>query len=174
MQKTRLSYWFSLGQVVAIGFCSPLLVEAQQKPNLQDNPAMAEMQTRLIIARAIEAHRELLIMLEDLSATASLVVQGYQLRQVMFSEDDRKRIIYLEKLAKKIRTNQGYANGERQFEKEILNINQLIERLDVAAQNIKKERDQLTRFEVSTPVVYHTNEIIFLAKELKRYFAVTK
>jgi hypothetical protein len=174
MKKKLLIYQRSFWQIVAISLCSPLLVLAQQDRNLRDNPAMAEMQTRLIIARAIEAHRELLIMLEDLSATASLVVQGYQQRRAMFSEDDRKRIIYLEKLAKKIRTNQGYANGEGQFEKELLNITQLVERLDAAAQNIKKERDQLTRFEVSTPVVYHTNEIIFLAKELKRYFVTVK
>lgn len=127
-----------------------------------------DMRAKMAIARAEGEHKKVLEDVEKLSNLSGEIARGYGERKQL-SADDMRKLGTIEKLAKRVLTSAG---GEEVDQKpdtdERMPLADAIDKLSATAANIKKEVTAETRFVVSATVIANSNEVISLARFIRR------
>jgi hypothetical protein len=127
-----------------------------------------EMRSKMAIRRAEGEHRKVLEDVEKLSDLADEIAKGYGERKQL-SPDDLKRLSTIEKLAKHVLT---HAGGDEVDDKSVTNehmpLADAIDKLNTVAATIRKDMKAETRFVVSATVIANSNEVIALARFIRR------
>lgn len=135
----------------------------------KDSPHLPEeMLKKMEIARAEIEYRKVLDDVDKLIDLSSEIAKGYGERKHL-SADDVKKLGTIEKLAKRV---QGYAGGEEVSDKdssgEPATLAEAIEKMNSNAADIRKGMKAETRFVVSASVIAKSNEVIHLARFIRR------
>ena len=137
--------------------------EDKDGPHLPD-----EILKKMEIARAEIEYKKVLDDVDKLSDLSNEIAKDYVERKNL-SADDLKKLGRIEKLAKRV---QGYAGGEEVSNKEKsgepATLAEAIEKLNTNAADIKKDMKAETRFVVSASVIAKSNEMIHLARFIRR------
>ncbi|HSB11918.1 MAG TPA: hypothetical protein VLM38_20700 [Blastocatellia bacterium] len=132
-------------------------------PHLPD-----EMLKKMEIARAEIEYKKVLDDVDKLNNLSNELAKGYTERKNL-SAEDVKKLGTIEKLAKRV---QGYAGGDEFSDKESpaepVTLAEAIEKLNTNAADIKKDMKAETRFVVSASVIAKSNEMIHLARFIRR------
>jgi hypothetical protein len=127
-----------------------------------------EMRIKMAIARAEEGHKKILDDVEKLSTLSVEIAKNYSDNK-QFSGDDIKKLGSIEKLAKRILTHAGGAEVDpKNSANEQMPLADAIDMLGTTVANIKKEMTAETRFVVSANVIANSNEVISLARLIRR------
>lgn len=134
----------------------------------QDSSFQHDTRIKMAIARAEGAHKKVLEDVEKLSDLSSEIAKGFGERKRL-SADDLRKLSTIEKLAKNVLNNAG---GEQVDQKsdaiEQMPLADAIDKLSTTAANIRKEMTAETRFVVSATVIANSNEVISLARFIRR------
>jgi len=135
----------------------------------QDGPHLPdEMLKKMEIARAEIEYKKVLDDVDKLNGLSNEVAKGFGERKNL-SSDDVKKLGTIEKLARRV---QVYAGGDEFSNKESseapANAAEAIEKLNTNAADIKKDMNAETRFVVSASVIAKCNEMIHLARFIRR------
>jgi hypothetical protein len=117
------------------------------------------------IALAEKDHREMRTAATEINMLAKSLLRAAQ-GQCLLSNEDEKKLNKIEKLAKKVRSEQG-GGGNNLVEKPE-NLIAALERLQKAAQIIEVESRTLNRHKISIVLVEQVNEVLGLTKEIKK------
>lgn len=118
---------------------------------------------RIVLAE--KDHREMRVASIEINMIAKSLLKAAQ-GQCLLSHEDEKKLDKIEKLAKKIRSEQG-GSGNNLLEKPE-NLIAALERLQKAAQIMETESRTLNRHMVSIVLVEQVNEVLGLTKEIKK------
>ncbi|MFY9226338.1 MAG: hypothetical protein WAQ98_26920 [Blastocatellia bacterium] len=135
--------------------------EPEQRPVF----SIGETISRSRIAVAEKEHREMISASSEMNHLARSLLRISQ-TQCQFSVDDKKKIEKIEKLAKKVRSEQGA--GGNKLENKPENVYIALERLHKATQIIEKESRKVNRHSVSLVLIEQVNEVLGLTKEIKK------
>jgi len=135
--------------------------EPEQRPVF----SIGETISRSRIAVAEKEHREMISASSEMNHLARSLLRISQ-TQCQFSIDDKKKIEKIEKLAKKVRSEQG--GGGNKLENRPENVYIALERLHKATQIIEKESRKVNRHSVSLVLIEQVNEVLGLTKEIKK------
>lgn len=133
----------------------------------KDSPHMPdEMLKKMEIAREEIEYKKVLDDVDKLNELSAALAKGYD-EHKNISADDVKKLGTIEKLAKRVH---GYAGGEGDPENptDPSTLAEAIEKLNMNAADIKKDMKAETRFVVSASVIAKTNEMIRLARFIRR------
>ncbi|MBI4854320.1 MAG: hypothetical protein HY819_21180 [Acidobacteria bacterium] len=126
---------------------------------------IGETISRNQIALAEKDHREMRIATIEINQLAKSLLKAAK-GQCLLSNEDEKKLEKIEKLAKKVRSEQG-GNGNNLAEKpESLIV--ALERLQKAAETMELESRSLNRHSISFLLVEKVNEVLGLTKEIKK------
>ncbi len=111
-------------------------------------------------------HKKIVSAAEEMNSLAKELVKSSH-DQTQLSSDNQKKLSRIEKLAKQVRSDQG-GGGDDSLDKQPTNLSEALERLQEAAEVIFKESGKLTRHAVSATVIERSNEVLALAKSIKK------
>jgi len=127
-----------------------------------------DMRVKMLIIRREGEHKKVLEDVEKLSELSTEISKGYVERK-RISSDDVRKLGAIEKLAKHVLTNAGGDEVDQKVdEKGPVSLAEAIDKLTATAENIKKVMTTETRFVVSATVISDSNEVISLARFIKR------
>jgi hypothetical protein len=127
-----------------------------------------EMRIRMEIARAEEEHKKVIEDVEKLSDLSDEVAKNFG-EHKRLSADDEKKLGTIEKLAKHVLKNAGGDEvDDKEGLSEPLTLAEAIDKLSSSAGEIKKDMKAETRFVVSASVIAKSNEVIRLARFIRR------
>jgi hypothetical protein len=127
----------------------------------------AEMRVKMEIARAEGEHKKLLEDVQKLGDLSAEVAKSYAERK-QISAEDVKKLSTIEKLAKRVLS---HAGGDEVSDKSATGdppLAEAIDLLNIAAEEIRKDVKAETRFVVSATVIANSNEVINLARLIRR------
>ncbi|MEK6285682.1 MAG: hypothetical protein AABO57_08070 [Acidobacteriota bacterium] len=134
----------------------------------QEGGLPSDMRIKMAIARAEGEHKKVLEDVEKLSNLSGEIARGYGERKQL-SADDLRKLGTIEKLAKRVLTNAGGEEVDRKSDTdERMPLADAIDKLSATAANIRKEMTAETRFVVSATVIANSNEVISLARFIRR------
>jgi hypothetical protein len=125
------------------------------------------MRIKMAIARAENEHKKILEDVQKLGDLSNEIAKGYSERNKLSSDDIRK-LGTIEKLAKRVLT---HAGGDEVSDKSGLDhmpLADAIDKLNSAAEIIRKDMKTETRFVVSAGVIAKCNEVINLVRVIRR------
>jgi hypothetical protein len=160
MYKVAIILFFLIYPISVLGQGSIDSLE-ERKPIF----TIEETLSRNKIAIAEKDHREMRNAASELNMLAKSLLRTVQ-GQCLLSNEDEKKLEKIEKLAKKVRSEQG-GSGNNLVEKPE-NLIAALERLQKAAQKIEIESRSLNRHAVSIVLVEQVNEVLGLTKEIKK------
>lgn len=138
------------------------------RDNDQEVTLPEDMRIKMAIAREENEYKKTLEDVEKLSGLSAEVARGYVERKQL-SADDVKKLNTIEKLAKRVLNHAGGEEvGDKSGSVEHLALADAIDKLNTAAANIKKDMKAETRFVVSATVIANSNEVINLARLIRR------
>ncbi len=165
---------------VILLFCLTVVAAAQQskgaRPSDPDDPddpfgqldhIPADMRKKMARERAENEHRKILEDVKMLDDLSSELVKEYRERG-KFSPEEMKKIVQIEKLAKRILSGVGGNEVEDERETPPVSIAEALDQLNTAVTSIKKSMMTETRFVVSAMVIANSNEVINLAQFIRR------
>jgi len=127
-----------------------------------------EMRIRMEIARAEEEHKKVIEDVEKLSNLSDEVAKRFDDHKKLAPEDEKK-LGTIEKLAKRVLKNAGGDEvDDNAGPSEPLTLAEAVDKLSASAGEIKKDMKAETRFVVSASVIAKSNEVIRLARFIKR------
>ena len=127
-----------------------------------------EMRARMASERAENDHKKVLEDVEKLNQLSDEVAKNYGAHKHLSGEDMTK-LRTIEKLAKRVLTHSlGEETGDKDRSTERLPPSDAIDKLKTDAANIEKDMKTGTRFIVSATVIANSNEIINLARLIRR------
>ena len=135
--------------------------EPEQRPVF----SIGETISRSRIAIAEKEHKEMISASSEMNHLARSLLRISQTK-CQFTIDDKKKIEKIEKLAKKVRSEQG--GGGNKLETKPENVYIALERLHKATQIIEKESRKVNRHSVSLVLIEQVNEVLGLTKEIKK------
>ncbi len=144
----------------------PQETPAEHRAADQDIELPAEMRARLAIERAEGEHRRFVNDVNKLEELSTEVAKNYREKNII-STEDLKKLGSIEKLARKVLSHAGGSAVEDE-ELRKLPMPEAIERMNAAADSIKKNVMAETRHIVSATVIGYSNEIINLAQMIRR------
>ncbi len=124
-----------------------------------------ETVSRNRIALAEKDHREMRTAANEINILAKSLLRAAQ-GQCLLSNEDEKKLEKIEKLAKKVRSEQG--GGGKDLIEKPENLVAALERLQKAAEIIELESRSLDRHSISIVLVEQINEVLGLTKEIKK------
>ncbi|HKY05206.1 MAG TPA: hypothetical protein VJQ56_09970 [Blastocatellia bacterium] len=127
----------------------------------------AEMRKRMARERAEDEHRKVLEDVKKLDDLSSEVIKEYRGRG-KFLPEEMKKIVQIEKLAKRILSGVGGNEVQDEGATPPVSIAEALDQLNAAVTSIKKSMMTETRFVVSAMVVANSNEVINLAQFIRR------
>ena len=134
----------------------------------QEGGPPSDMRVKMAIARAEGEHKKVLEDVEKLSNLSGEIARGYGERKQL-SADDLRKLGTIEKLAKRVLTNAGGEEVDLKSDTdERTPLADAIDKLSATAANIRKEITAETRFVVSATVIANSNEVISLARFIRR------
>jgi hypothetical protein len=140
----------------------------ERQPHEQD-PELnlpEEVRKKMAIERAESDYKKVLDDVQKLSDLCGEVAKGYaEHKQV--SADDIKKLGSIEKLAKRVLNSAGGENDDTAIA-DHLQTSEAIDKLNAAADAIKKEMKSETRFVVSATVIANSNQVIHLSRYIRR------
>ncbi len=131
----------------------------------QDMNLPPDMRARLAIERAESRHREALEDVEKLTTLSADVAKKYEEAGTLSSED-MKKVGSIEKLAKDLLNHAGGSKVDDDIEK--ITLADAIKQMDAAVTNIHESMTAETRYVVSAKVIGLSNEVINLARYIRR------
>lgn len=139
-----------------------------QKDDTGDSNFPEEMRIRMEIARAEEEHKKVIEDVEKLSNLSDEVAKSFDDHKKLAPEDEKK-LGTIEKLAKRVLKNAGGDEvDDNAGPTEPLTLAEAVDKLSASAGEIKKDMKAETRFVVSASVIAKSNEVIRLARFIKR------
>ena len=136
--------------------------------SLQDLNLPPDMRARLAIERAEHLHREALKDAEKLNVLTAEVARIYRERGRL-SNEEFKKVGEIEKLAKSVLNHAGGSKvGGKSNESQKMSMGEAIDKMSVAAASISESMTTETRYVVSAKVIGLSNEVIHLAKFIRR------
>ena len=133
----------------------------------QDATLPEDMRIKMAIAREENEYKKTLEDVEKLSGLSDEVAKAYVERKQL-AADDMKKLSTIEKLAKRVLNHAGGEEvGDKTGSVEHLALADSIDKLNIAAANIKKDMKAETRFVVSATVIANSNEVINLARLIR-------
>jgi hypothetical protein len=135
--------------------------EPEQRPVF----SIGETISRSRIAIAEKEHKEMISASSEMNHLARSLLRISQ-TQCQFTNDDKKKIEKIEKLAKKVRSEQG--GGGNKLEDKPENVYIALERLHKATQIIEEESRKVNRHSISLVLIEQVNEVLGLTKEIKK------
>lgn len=135
--------------------------EPEQRPVF----SIGETISRSRIAIAEKEHKEMISASSEMNHLARSLLRIPQ-TQCQFTIDDKKKIEKIEKLAKKVRSEQGA--GGNKLENKPENVYIALERLHKATQIIEEESRKVNRHSISLVLIEQVNEVLGLTKEIKK------
>jgi hypothetical protein len=139
-----------------------------QKDDTGDSNFPDEMRIRMEIARAEEEHKKVIEDAEKLSNLSDEVAKSFDDHKKLAPEDEKK-LGTIEKLAKRVLKNAGGDEvDDNAGPSEPLTLAEAVDKLSATAGDIKKDMKAETRFVVSASVIAKSNEVIRLARFIKR------
>jgi hypothetical protein len=127
-----------------------------------------EMRVKMAIARAEQEHKKILEDVDKLRDLSGQIALAYGDRGKLSSEDVKK-LGAIEKLARRVLN---FAGGEQVDDKDgapqPATLAEAIDKLNSSAEDIKKDMAAETRFVVSAAVIEKSNEVIRLARFIRR------
>jgi hypothetical protein len=134
----------------------------------QDVSLPEDMRIKMAIARAEDEHKKVLEDVEKLSDLSAGIAKAYGERKLL-SSDDVKKLGTIEKLAKHVLNHAGGGEvDDKSAATDNTSLADAIEKLNTAAANIRKDMKAETRFVVSASVIANSNEVINLARFIRR------
>ena len=135
---------------------------------MQDLNLPPDMRARLAIERAEYLHREALKDVKKLNDLSAEVAQTYRERGRLLDEDFKK-VREIEKLAKSVLDHAGGNKVDDKSNKATrMTLADAINSMSVAAASITESMTTETRYVVSAKVIGLSNEVIHLAKFIRR------
>jgi hypothetical protein len=117
------------------------------------------------VALAEKDFREMRVATIEINMIAKALLKSSS-GQALLSHEDEKKIEKIEKLAKKVRSEQG--GGGKDLEEKPSTLLIALERLQKAAEIMEMESRSLNRHSISFILVQQVNEILALTKEIKK------
>lgn len=128
--------------------------------------SLEETLARNRVALAEKEHRDMINAASEMNYLAKTLFKALQ-GQCQVSSDDQKKIEKIEKLAKKIRSEQGASGSDLANKPESLF--SALDRLQKATKEIEEESHKVNRHSISAVLVEQTNEVLGLVKEIKKF-----
>jgi len=145
----------------------PKTGELRPREHDQEVSLPEEMRIKMAIARAESDHKKVLEDVEKMSDLCSEIAKEYAQRKQL-SADDMKKLGTIEKLAKRVLTSAG---GEEVDDKSAstdrIQTSEAINKLNAAAETIRKDMKAETRFVVSATVIANSNQVIHLSRYIR-------
>lgn len=160
MYKVAIILFFLICPILVLGQNS--IDNSEQKRPIF---TIEETLSRNRIALAEKEHREMRSATVEINILAKSLLKSAK-GQCLLSNEDEKKVEKIEKLAKKVRSEQG--GGGNNLEEKPANLIAALERLEQAAHIMELESRTLNRHSVSLILVEKVNEIIALTKEIKK------
>ena len=133
-----------------------------------DESLPEEMRVRMANERAENEHKKVLEDVEKLSELSDELAKNYG-EHKQLSADDVKKLRAIEKLAKHVLTHSGgEETGDSTGSLERPALSDALDKLKNAASTIEKDMKTGTRFVVSATVIANSNEVINLARFIRR------
>lgn len=175
-RSTLLTFFILLSAVSVVAqstrpVAKPPEPRPQDKITRDDNQDVSlpeDMRIKMAIARAEDEHKKVLADVEKLSDLSADIAKEYGERKLL-SSDNVKKLGTIEKLAKHVLSHAGGGEvDDKSAETEHLLLADAIEKLNTAASNIRKDMKAETRFVVSASVIANSNDVINLARFIRR------
>jgi hypothetical protein len=129
--------------------------------------SIEETLSRNRVALAEKEHRDMIGAAGEMNYLAKTLFKTLQGQCQISSSDDQKKIEKIEKLAKKIRSEQGASGSDLANKPE--NLIAALDRLQKATKEIEEESHKVNRYSISTVLIQQTNEVLGLIKEIKKF-----
>jgi hypothetical protein len=157
--------------ILLLLFVQPVVI-AQTSDDSDSNKeeksfSVEESLFRASVERAEARQRKLNAAAEELNSLAQDLLKSLQGRK-RFDEEAQKKLSKIEKLAKKVRSDQGGGGDDDEIAETPKDVYAALERLQQAAEAIQTETSKLTRHGISATLIEKTNEAIALTKFIKK------
>src|SRR6266571_413253 len=144
----------------------PKTGEVRPRDHDQEVSLPEEMRVKMAIARAESDHKKVLEDVEKMSDLCGEIAKGYA-EHKQLSADDMKKLGTIEKLAKHVLNSAGGEEVDVKSAADHMQTSEAINKLNAAAETIKKDMKAETRFVVSATVIANSNQVIHLSRYIR-------
>jgi hypothetical protein len=145
----------------------PKTGEVRPRDHDQEVSLPEEMRVKMAIARAESDHKKVLEDVEKMSDLCGEIAKGFA-EHKQLSVDDMKKLGTIEKLAKHVLNSAGGEEIDDKSAADHMQTSEAINKLNAAAETIKKDMKAETRFVVSATVIANSNQVIHLSRYIRR------